>query len=123
MRNLILAGVAAVYLCSTALNPAAAQSRSPVLQTQANPQGPGTPSATPPDPATAGSPVAPSMPADLNYNAGPYKGALSPPPPQAMNQTYPVCTSSRQDSCVNPGEVGSRIGHTMHHRKRHTHGY
>jgi hypothetical protein len=41
------------------------------------------------------------MPADPSYNAGAYKGALSPPPADAMNKTYPVCSRTVQDSCRN----------------------
>jgi len=75
----------------------------PVEQVQANPPGGGTPSATPPNPPTAAAPVPPSQPADPTYNAGPYKGALSAPPADAMNKTYPVCTRTLQDNCRNPG--------------------
>lgn len=75
----------------------------PPEQVQANPLGSGTPSATPPNPATAGTPVPPAMPDDPNYNAGPYKGAMTAPPEEAMNKTYPVCTRKIQDSCRNPG--------------------
>lgn len=73
----------------------------PVIQ--ANPTGPGIPTATPPNPATAAEPVAPARPADPSYHAGPYKGALTPPPAAAMNKVYPVCTKKIQDSCRNPG--------------------
>lgn len=34
-------------------------------------------------------------------------GNLAPPPAQAMNKTYPVCTRTLQDSCQNPGEGGA----------------
>ena len=70
-----------------------------------NPRGEGPTSAVPPNPATADSSVAPAMPADPSYNAGPYKGALTAPPAEAMNKTYPVCTRKIQDSCRNPGGV------------------
>lgn len=70
---------------------------------QANPTGPGVPTAMPPNPATAAEPVRPAIPADASYHAGPYKGALTPPPPEAFNKAYPVCTRTRQDSCRNPG--------------------
>ena len=75
----------------------------PPVQEQANPQGPGAPTDVPPAPATAADPVSPAMPADPSYNAGPYKGALTPPPPEAMDKTYPICTKKMQDSCRNPG--------------------
>ena len=87
---------------------AAAPPQQPVVvQTQANPQGAGPPSATPPNPSTAGEPVPPAQPADPTYNAGPYKGALTPPPAEALNKTYPVCTKAMQDNCQNRGEGGA----------------
>lgn len=106
MRNLILAGVAIIALGGTTVfaQTAAGQPDS-TIQTQANPVGPGTPSPTPPDPATANSPVPPAMPADPNYHAGPYMGALTPPPAQATDKVYPLCTSELQDSCVNPSQA------------------
>ena len=61
----------------------------------------------PPNPATADSSVPPAMPADPSYNAGPYKGALTQPPADAMNKSYPVCTRKLQDNCQNPGEGGA----------------
>jgi hypothetical protein len=70
---------------------------------QGNPVGEGMPSAVPPNPARATAPVPPAMPADPNYHGGPYKGALTPPPPEALNKVYPVCTRKIQDSCRNPG--------------------
>jgi hypothetical protein len=72
---------------------------------QANPRGPGAPTWTPPNPAAAAEPVPPAMPADPSYAAGPYKGALTPPPPEAMNKVYPWCTRTLQDSCRNRGGV------------------
>ena len=124
MRNLILAGAAAITVCcatATFAAQTAEQMQPPVIQTQANPPGPGMPSETPPNPSTANSPVPPAMPADTNYNAGPYKGALTPPPQEAKNRTYPVCTSALQDSCVNRGEsgVGSEVATPTHRRARH----
>lgn len=71
---------------------------------QANPVGSSeTPTATPPNPVAAADPVPPAKPADPGYQAGPYKGALTPPPAEAMNKVYPVCTRKLQDSCRNPG--------------------
>ena len=71
---------------------------------QANPVGSSAmPSATPPNPDSASMPVPPAMPADAAYQAGPYKGALSPPPTEAMNKVYPVCTKVLRDSCRNRG--------------------
>ena len=85
----------------------AAAQTGPVESIQANPRGSDEPAVTYPDPATANAPVPPSMPADPSYHGGPYKGALSPPPPQAMTKVYPVCTRALQDSCQNPGEGGA----------------
>ena len=71
---------------------------------QANPVGSNEPaSATPPDPMAANDPVPPANPADASYSAGPYKGALTAVPAEAMNKTYPVCTKKIQDSCRNRG--------------------
>jgi hypothetical protein len=77
----------------------------PVVQTQANPPGEGVPTATPPNPATAAEPVSPAVPADPGYQAGPYKGALTAPPAEALNKNYPVCSKTVQDSCRNRGGV------------------
>jgi hypothetical protein len=73
-----------------------------VVETQANPRGPGAVSFIPPDPATADSTVGPAMPADPNYHAGPYTGALTPPPAAAMGHRYPPCTAKLHDACTNP---------------------
>lgn len=75
----------------------------PPVQEQANPQGPGLPTAEPPAPVTAEDPVPPAMPADPAYKGGPYKGALTQPPQEEMGKTYPVCTQTIQDSCRNRG--------------------
>ena len=74
-------------------------------QVQANPIGSAQATDPSPDPATASSSVAPSMPADPSYQAGPYKGALTAPPADAMNKDYPVCSKTVQDSCRNRGGV------------------
>lgn len=58
---------------------------------------------TPPDPATADTPVPPAMPADPSYQANPYKGAMTAPPAEAMNKTYPLCSRTVQDNCRNRG--------------------
>ncbi len=117
MRNLILAGAAAMTLCGTATT-LAAQAEPAVVQVQANPPGMDMPTMTPPDPVTADSVVRPAMPADPTYNAGPYKGALTPPPVQAMNKDYPICTSRLQDSCINPGEAGLGVVAKPHRVRR-----
>jgi hypothetical protein len=77
------------------------------VQVQANPPGDRPASDTPPNPDTASAPVPAAMPADPNYHAGPYVGALAPPPAEALNKTYPVCTRKLQDNCQNPGEGGA----------------
>lgn len=69
--------------------------------TQANPPGQGMPTDTVPEPKSAAEPVPPSMPADESYQGGPYKGALTPPPPAAKD--YPVCSKTVKDGCRNPG--------------------
>jgi len=75
----------------------------PAVQVQANPVGQGSPVVTEPNPQVANDPVPPALPADPAYRAGPYKGALTAPPPEAMNKVYPVCTRTLRDSCRNPG--------------------
>ncbi len=105
MKHLLIFGAA---MTSIAAMPALAQTQlpenpAPPTVYQANPPGPGIPTMTPPDPATADQTVAPAMPADQGYHAGPYKGALTAPPAGAMNKVYPVCTRKLQDSCRNPG--------------------
>lgn len=62
-------------------------------QSRADPQAP--------DPQTANSPTAPAMPADPSYHGQPYVGALTPPPSEAMNKSYPVCSAQMQDNCRN----------------------
>lgn len=89
-----------------------------VVQTQANPRGEGPASPVPPNPETASAAVPPAMPADPGYQAGPYKGALTSPPMEAMNKAYPLCTRQLQDSCVNPGEAGSGQRRSRSMRKR-----
>jgi hypothetical protein len=122
MRNIMFASCAAIALCGTVSIaavpvPALAQEQPPVIQTQANPPGAGAPAETPPNPTTAETPVPPALPADPGYKAGPYKGALTAVPAEALGKTYPLCTSRLQDSCVNPGEAGARAPR----RSRHLH--
>jgi hypothetical protein len=92
---------------AAAAPPMDSDSASAPAQIQANPSSSAPASATPPNPATADSSVPPAMPADPSYNAGPYKGALTQPPADAMNKSYPVCTRKLQDNCQNPGEGGA----------------
>ena len=102
MRRILLAGTTAFAL---AFGATVASSQEAPVQVQANPPGEGPASVTPPSPTTASEPVPPAMPADPSYNAGPYKGALTPPPAEAMNKHYPTCTRELQDNCRNPGGV------------------
>lgn len=75
------------------------------VEIQANPRGSLAAAVDTPNPATANSPVAPALPDDPNYHAGPYVGALTPPPPEAFNKHYAVCRGSLQDNCRNPGGI------------------
>lgn len=77
---------------------------------QANPPGQGVPTNGVPNPQMANQAVQPAMPANQEYQGGPYKGALTPPPAQAMNKEYPPCKGDMQDSCVNPREAGLNYG-------------
>lgn len=86
---------------------AAPDAAAPVQQAQANPTGEGAPSATPPNPQSAEAAVPPAMPSDPGYHAGPYKGAMTEPPAQAMNKEYPLCSRTVTDSCINPSEAGA----------------
>ncbi len=111
MPNHTFAAVVAISFfaaASTLSAQAAAQEPPTVVQTQANPRGAGIPTQTPPNPATADTPVQPAMPDDPSYNAGPYKGALTPAPSEAMGKFYPLCTRQLQDSCINPSEARDR---------------
>lgn len=105
-RLFLTAGTALVLVCGAptafAQNTAGPLDR-PVVQVQANPPGHDVPSPVPPNPESANETVPPAMPSDPNYAAGPYKGALTPPPVEAMNKVYPVCTRKLRDSCRNPG--------------------
>ncbi len=84
--------------------------------TQANPPGMGMPTTGVPNPTAAAQPVPPAMPADSGYQGGPYKGALTPAPADAMAKTYPVCSATIQDSCVNRSESGMMHRTTRRHR-------
>jgi len=70
---------------------------------QANPPGPGVPTAGVPNPQSADQAARPAMPADQSYQGGPYKGALTPPPAAAMDKNYPVCSKMVTDGCRNRG--------------------
>lgn len=98
MHHALLTGLA-LAACAA---PAAALAQATPPPTPAPPTTTASPAPSIPDPQTANDPVAPAMPADPNYRGAPYKGALTPPPPEAMNKTYPVCGGAIQDSCINP---------------------
>jgi hypothetical protein len=102
-KFLIIATTAALALGSFGAAASAQPTDAPEVQTQANPPGEGMPTPTPPNPTTANDPVAPAMPADPNYHAGPYKGAATAPPAEAANKVYPVCSKTVTDSCRNRG--------------------
>lgn len=68
---------------------------------QANPPGPGVPTAGVPNPQSADQAAPPAMPADESYQGGPYKGALTPPPADAMSKDYPICSRTVTDGCRN----------------------
>lgn len=70
---------------------------------QANPPGAGVPTTGVPNPQTANQAARPAMPATQSYQGGPYKGALTPPPADAMNKDYPVCSTTVTDGCRNRG--------------------
>jgi len=70
---------------------------------QANPPGQGVPTAGVPNPQTANQSARPAMPADQGYQGGPYKGALTPPPADAMSKDYPACSRTVRDGCRNRG--------------------
>jgi hypothetical protein len=71
------------------------------IEVQANPRGSNAPAVLSPKPATAESPVAPSMPDDPQYHAGPYVGALSAPSPSVIRKAYHRCTAKIKDECSN----------------------
>lgn len=114
MRSLVLALIAPFGLVGV-VPPATAQSADqpqPVaVQVQANPAGSGGPAFIPPQPASADSPVPAAMPADPSYHGGPYTGALTTPRDAAMNKTYPPCTATLHDACVNPDQATRRRHH------------
>jgi len=108
MRNLVLALIVPFGLVGIAAPVAAQRADQPqpvAVQTQANPTGAGGYSFIPPEPASADSAVPAAMPADPAYHGGPYTGALTTPPPAAMNKTYPLCTGTMRDACVNPDQA------------------
>lgn len=109
MRKFLALATAAFTTGALALGSAAALAQPadapPTIQTQANPTGAGVPATENPNPTTAAEPVAPAYPAASDYKAGPYKGALTPPPTDAMGKAYPPCSKTVQDGCRNRGGV------------------
>jgi hypothetical protein len=110
MRHILATAGAAATALGLTLSAALAQPAepavppaAPVVQTQANPPGEGVPTATPPNPATASEAVPPAQPRDPSYQAGPYKGALTSPPAEAMGKDYPICSRTVTDGCRNRG--------------------
>ena len=105
MRTLLLAGAAALTL--TAL-PATLNAQN--AATEAEPQPTNTQTA---DDANAKADPAPQTTTVTTTATGRTivtsnnPGNLSAPPPQAFNNTYPVCTRKLQDNCQNPGEGGA----------------
>lgn len=102
MRTLMLAGAAALTLAAipSALGAQAATAQpAPQTADQANARQQPLPTTTTTVPATT-----PDKPDTVVTN---HPGNLTPPPPQALNKTYPVCTRTLQDSCQNPGEGGA----------------
>ena len=115
MRTLLLAGAAALTLTVLPAALAAQQSAD-----EANAQNPPAPATTtvitePAEPAETTVITTPSETTVITEPAEPAQttivtnnpGNLTPPPPQAFNKTYPVCTRTLQDNCQNPGEGGA----------------
>lgn len=102
MRILSYAALPLLLMGSALSGAAYAQSvaQPGTVQVQANPRG-DEPVAASADPASANDPVPATQPSDPAYHAGPYAGALSAPPADAMNKTYPLCSARVQDSCRN----------------------
>lgn len=102
MRHILL-GVGALACAGVAIAQAPPPATTPQPPAATSPPAaPTVPTTGIPNPRTANDPVPPAMPADPTYRGSPYKGALTPPPPEAFNKTYPVCGGAIQDSCINP---------------------
>ena len=105
MRTFLLAGVTALALAVPAA--LAAQQTADEANAEAQPAPPTTTVVTTPAmPAHTTVTTTPAQPAQTTIVTN-NPGNLIPPPPQAMNKTYPLCTRSLQDSCQNPGEGGA----------------
>ena len=105
MRTLLLAGATALALAV----PAALAAQQTADEANAAAQ---------PAPATTTVTTTPAMPAQTTVTTTPaqpaqttivtdHPGNLTPPPPQAMNKTYPLCSRTLQDNCQNRGEGGA----------------
>lgn len=121
MRKLIFAGAAALALTAfpAALSAQAQQPGGPESQTAdeanraAQPAPPRTTvSPNPGSAATVTRNVDGSVTVDPNRGSPAtvtttFPGNATPPPPSALNKTYPVCTRQVQDNCQNAGEGGA----------------
>ena len=121
MHRLLAAGTLAMALAASTI--ATAQPMPPSGTMPATPAVPADPAAG--MPAT---PAGPAIPADsAEARALPsgtetrVNNTLPPPPPEAMNKTYPVCTRGMMDNCQNPGEGGAP-GRSRASKHRHHHG-
>lgn len=123
MRNSLLAGAAALALVAfpAALNaqagpqPGARSDTPPTSQSTARPnaqQGAQATGQTAPRTSAQANarPVPPATttvsttPAGRTVITSNNPGNLAPPPPSALDKTYPPCTRTLQDNCQNPGE-------------------
>jgi len=104
MRTLLLAATALAVAVPTGLG---AQQSADEANAQNQPA-PATTTVitTPAEPARTTVVTTPAQPAQTTIVTN-IPGNLTPPPPQAFNKVYPVCTRTLQDSCQNPGEGGA----------------
>lgn len=102
MRSILLAGAVAILAVPAAIG-AQTPGTPPADQTGSNTaQMP--PATGAPPPATMAPPPAPDAGPAPNAPADQASAATnSPPPADAMNKTYPVCTRKIQDECRNRG--------------------
>ena len=92
MKKLMLSAIA---LLSTAGLGSALQAQDPGVPPPPPMQDPAMPTDAPPPPPPPRPVVTDSTPS----------GALTPPPADAMNKDYPVCSKTVQDNCRNRGGV------------------
>ena len=105
MRTLLLAGATALALAVPAALAAQQTADEANAQTQPAPATT-TVVTTPAVPAQTTVTTTPAQPAQTKIVTE-YPGNLTPPPPQALNKPYPLCTRALQDNCQNPGEGGA----------------